>query len=596
MEVLIVCAVLLITLVLFFTEIIPIEITALSAVGLLIVTQVLSPTEALGGFSNPAPITVAAMLILGHGLIRTGVVFKLGNSLSKVGGSSEGQLLSIIIPMIAIFSAFISNTAAVAIFLPMILGIAREKKLRSSKLLIPLSYAAIMGGVCTYIGSSTNIIVGSIFTSHTSETFHMFEFTSLGVLLLVVGGLYMLTIGQYSLPSRPDKTSLTDSYLLRDYLTELVIQKNSQLINKTLKETNFNDTLDIEVLEIRRGEDKFQILLDEIHLKVNDILIVKGGLPNILKLRDSEGVGILPEVKLGDADLQSDDVLLAEAVVSSESSLAGKTLEELNFQQRFQATTLAIRRHGGPILEKLGRVRLRAGDLLLMLVRKNILNNLRQNQDFLIVIDKADKHNFKLSKTPISICIFVGVIFVATTNLLPLPHPLMVAAMSGALLMVLTRCLTPQEAYQAVDWRIIILIGATLSLGKAMEETGTAILIADSILQWLKPFGPSAVLGGLYLITMTLSAFISNNATATLLTPIAISIASQGTWDPRPFSFCIAFAASCSFLTPIGYQTNTMVYGPGGYRFKDYLRAGLVLSLLNWVITTLLIPIIWPFH
>ncbi len=596
MEVLIVCAVLLITLVLFFTEIIPIEITALSAVGLLIVTQVLSPTEALGGFSNPAPITVAAMLILGHGLIRTGVVFKLGNSLSKVGGSSEGRLLSIIIPMIAIFSAFISNTAAVAIFLPMILGIAREKKLRSSKLLIPLSYAAIMGGVCTYIGSSTNIIVGSIFTSHTSETFHMFEFTSLGALLLVVGGLYMLTIGQYSLPSRPDKTSLTDSYLLRDYLTELVIQKNSQLINKTLKETNFNDTLDIEVLEIRRGEDKFQILLDEIHLKVNDILIVKGGLPNILKLRDSEGVGILPEVKLGDADLQSDDVLLAEAVVSSESSLAGKTLEELNFQQRFQATTLAIRRHGGPILEKLGRVRLRAGDLLLMLVRKNILNNLRQNQDFLIVIDKADKHNFKLSKTPISICIFVGVIFVATTNLLPLPHPLMVAAMSGALLMVLTRCLTPQEAYQAVDWRIIILIGATLSLGKAMEETGTAILIADSILQWLKPFGPSAVLGGLYLITMTLSAFISNNATATLLTPIAISIASQGTWDPRPFAFCIAFAASCSFLTPIGYQTNTMVYGPGGYRFKDYLRAGLVLSLLNWVITTLLIPIIWPFH
>jgi len=595
-EVLIVCAVLLITLVLFFTEIIPIEITALSAVGLLIVTQVLSPTEALGGFSNPAPITVAAMLILGHGLIRTGVVFKLGNSLSKVGGSSEGQLLSIIIPMIAIFSAFISNTAAVAIFLPMILGIAREKKLRSSKLLIPLSYAAIMGGVCTYIGSSTNIIVGSIFTSHTSETFHMFEFTSLGVLLLVVGGLYMLTIGQYSLPSRPDKTSLTDSYLLRDYLTELVIQKNSQLINKTLKETNFNDTLDIEVLEIRRGEDKFQIQLDEIHLKVNDILIVKGGLPNILKLRDSEGVGILPEVKLGDADLQSDDVLLAEAVVSSESSLAGKTLEELNFQQRFQATTLAIRRHGGPILEKLGRVRLRAGDLLLMLVRKNILNNLRQNQDFLIVIDKADKHNFKLSKTPISICIFVGVIFVATTNLLPLPHPLMVAAMSGALLMVLTRCLTPQEAYQAVDWRIIILIGATLSLGKAMEETGTAILIANNILQWLKPFGPSAVLGGLYLITMALSAFISNNAAATLLTPIAISIASQGTWDPRPFSFCIAFAASCSFLTPIGYQTNTMVYGPGGYRFKDYLRAGLVLSLLNWVITTLLIPIIWPFH
>ena len=556
----------------------------------------LSPTDALAGFSNSAPITVAAMLILGHGLIRTGVVSKIGNSLSRIGGSSEGRLLSIIIPMIAIFSAFISNTAAVAIFLPMVLGIAREKKLRSSKLLIPLSYAAIMGGVCTYIGSSTNIIVGSIYTNHTSETFHMFEFTGLGILLLVVGGLYMLTIGQYSLPSRPDKTSLTDSYLLRDYLTELVIQKDSQLINKTLKETNFHDTLDIEVLEIRRGEDKFQISLDEIHLKVNDILIVKGGLPNILKLRDSEGVDILPEVKLGDADLQSDDVLLAEAVISSESSLAGKTLEELNFQQRFQATTLAIKRHGGPILEKLGRVRLRAGDLLLMLVRKTILNNLKQNQDFLIVIDKADKQSFRLSKTPISICIFVGVIFVATTNLLPIPQPLMVGAMSGALLMVLTRCLTPQEAYQAVDWRIIILIGATLSLGKAMEETGTAILIADGILQWLKPFGPAVVIGGLYLITITLSAFISNNATATLLTPIAISIASQGTWDPRPFAFCIAFAASCSFLTPIGYQTNTMVYGPGGYQFKDYLRAGLVLSLLNWLIATLLIPIIWPFY
>lgn len=596
MDVLIVCLILLITLVLFFTEIIPIEITALSAAGLLIVTQVLSPTEALAGFTNPAPITVAAMLILGHGLIRTGIIFKLGKSLSRIGGSSEGQLLSIIIPMIAIFSAFISNTAAVAIFLPMILGIAREKRLRSSKLLIPLSYAAIMGGVCTYIGSSTNIIVGSIFTNHTSETLHMFEFTTLGVLLLVIGGLYMLTIGQYSLPSRPDKLSLTDSYLLRDYLTELVIQKNSQLINKTLKETNLNEDLDIEVLEIRRGEDKFQIPLDAIHLKVNDILIVKGSLQNILKIRDSEGVDILPEVKLGDADLQSDDVLLAEAIISGDSTLAGKTLEELNFQQRFQAITLAIKRQGDPILEKLGKVRLRAGDLLLMVVRKTILNNLKQNQDFLIIMDKSKKTSFRTSKTPIAIFIFVGVIFLATTNILPISQPLMVAAMSGALLMVLTRCLTPQEAYQAVDWKIIILIGATLSLGKAMEETGTAVLIANNILQWLKPFGPIAVLGGLYLITMALSAFISNNATAALLTPIAISIANQGTWDARPFAFCIAFAASCSFLTPIGYQTNTMVYGPGGYQFKDYLRAGLALSLLNWIITTLLIPIIWPIY
>ncbi len=588
---LIVSAILLLTLVLFVTELFPIDLTALLVVGLLILTGVLTPAEGFSGFSHPAPVTVAAMMVLSAGLLRTGAVAKLGQKVSSLGGSSEFSQLVVIFPVVALFSAFISNTAAVAMFIPLVLNIAREKKLSPSKMLLPLSYAAILGGACTYIGTSTNIIVGTIYAGGNRPPLQMFEFSGLGLVLLGLGAAYMLAIGQRKLPNRPTEASLTEGYRLREYLTELLIREDSPLLDKRLRETDFSQQLDIEVLEIQRGREKLRLFLQEIRLKDGDILIVKGNLDNILKVRDTEGVDILADVKLSDGDLKSEDITLAEAVISPESSLIGLTLKEANFRQRYQATALAIRRHGSQIRDKLGRVRLRVGDMLLVQVRKQILGNLRQDSDFMLILEESQGSDFRLSKLPFAVLIFLGVIAAAAFQKLDIE----LAALFGALLMVFTRCLTLRQAYLAVDWRIVILIGGTLALGAAMEKTGTANLIADSLVGWSGALGPVALIAVLYLATMGMTEIMSNNATAALLTPIAISIAHQGGWDPRPFAFCVAFAASCSFLTPIGYQTNTMVYGPGGYRFTDYFKVGAWLSLISWLAATLLIPRIWPF-
>ena len=592
LETLIVSAILLLALVLFVTELVPIDLTALLIVGLLILTGVLTPAEGFSGFSHPAPVTVAAMLVLSAGLIRTGAVAKLGQKVSALGGSSELSHLAVIIPVVALMSAFVSNTAAVAMFIPLVLNIAREKNLSPSKMLLPLSYAAILGGACTYIGTSTNIIVGTIYAAGGRPPLQMFEFSGLGMVLLGLGAVYMLSIGQRNLPSRPTEASLTEGYRLREYLTELVIRADSPLLDKTLKETDFSQQLDIEVLEIQRGQYKLRLFIQDIQLKRGDVLIVKGSLENILKIRDTEGVDILAEVKLSDRDLKSEDVTLAEAVISPDSFLIGRTLKEANFRQRYQATALAIRRHGSQIRDKLGRVRFQVGDMLLVQVRKVVLGNLRQDSDFMLILEESQGSDFRFSKLPIAALIFLGVIVAAASRELSIE----LAALFGAMAMVLTRCITLQQAYRTVDWRIVILIGGTLALGTAMEKTGTANLIAESLVAWSGALGPVALIAVLYLLTLGMTELMSNNATAALLTPIAISIAHHGGWDPRPFVFCVAFAASCSFLTPIGYQTNTMVYGPGGYRFTDYFKMGVWLSLISWLTATLLIPRIWPFN
>ena len=441
METLIVSAILLLALVLFATELVPIDLTALLVVGALILTEVLTPAEGFSGFSHPAPVTVAAMLVLSAGLIRTGAVAKLGQKVSEMGGRSEFSQLAVIIPVIAVLSAFISNTAAVAMFIPLVLNIAREKNLSPSKMLLPLSYAAILGGACTYFGTSTNIIVGTIYADGGLPPLQMFEFTSLGLVLLGLGAVYMLTIGQRNLPYRPTEASLTEGYRLREYLTELVIRADSPLLDKTLRETDFSRLLGIEVLEIQRGNHKLRLFLQEIRLRASDILIVKGNLEKILKIRDTQGVDILAEVKLSDRDLKSEDVTLAEAVISPDSFLIGRTLKEANFRQRYQATALAIRRHGSQIRDKLVRVRLQVGDMLLVQVRKGVLGNLRHDSDFMLILEESQGSDFRFSKLPIAVLIFLGVIAAVASQRLPIE----LAALFGAVLMVLTRCITLRQ-------------------------------------------------------------------------------------------------------------------------------------------------------
>lgn len=591
MELALVFIVLAVALVLFVTEAIPIDVTALLILVALVVSGVLTPEEGVRGFSNPAPVTVAAVLVLSAGLIRTGAVARLGASFSRMGGSAEVGQMSVILISVGILSAFINNTAAVAMFIPIVLGIARDKKISPSKLLIPVSFAGILGGICTYIGTSTNIIVGSILEEQGFEPFRMFEFSPLGGLFLVLGVVYLLIFGRKLLPARKSQDDLTKDYHLREYLTELIIQSRSRLIGKTLKESKLSLENDIQVLEIRRNKERLTSLLPEIALEEGDVLIVKGNIDNIIRVRESEGVAIHPRVKFQDEDLESPDVVLAECVISARSGLIGKTIKQIDFRRRFQATALAIRRHGGEFQEKLGRVKLHFGDTLLIQGRRDRLQGLRDSQDFMLIMEDSSTPRYRKQKMAVCVAIFAAVIVLAAAGIVPI----MVAAMLGAVTMVITRCLTIQEGYEAIDMRIIFLIAGTLSLGLALQKTGGAELIANLVIRFAGPYGPSAVLAVLYLLTMVLTELMSNNATAALLTPIAIEIAAGMGVDVRPFAFCIAFAASASFLSPIGYQTNTLVYGPGGYKFTDYFKVGWPISLSIWVLATLLIPVLWPF-
>ncbi|MEM7350291.1 MAG: SLC13 family permease [Acidobacteriota bacterium] len=591
MELTIVFIILAAAIVLFVTEAIPIDVTALLILATLIATGVLTPEEGVRGFANPAPITVAAVLVLSAGLIRTGAVVRLGTSLSQLGGSAEVGQMAVILVTVGVMSAFINNTAAVAMFIPIVLGIARDRKMSPSKLLIPVSFAGILGGICTYIGTSTNIIVGSILEEKGYEPFRMFEFSPLGSLFLILGIAYLLTLGRKLLPTRRADNDLTAGYHLREYLTELVIQPRSRLIGKTLKASKLSQANDIEVLEIRRNKERLGSLLPEIILREGDLLIVKGNIDNIMRVREAEGVAIHARVKFSDEDLQSPDVVLAECVISANSGLIGKTIKEIDFRKRFLATALAIRRHGGEIREKLGKVRLHFGDTLLIQGRRDRLQSLTDSQEFMLIMEDSSTPRYRKRKMTAAVGIFAAVVAMAALGIMPI----MVAALLGSLAMVLTRCLTIQEGYEAIDMRIVFLIAGTLSLGLAMQKTGGAELIAGKVIDLAGPYGPRAVLAVLYLLTMVLTELMSNNATAALLTPIAIEIAAGMGVDVRPFAFCIAFAASASFLSPIGYQTNTLVYGPGGYQFTDYFKVGFPISLTVWLLSTLLIPVLWPF-
>ncbi len=592
MELAIVFIVLGVAIVLFVSEVIPIDVTALVILGALVVTGVLTPEEGVRGFSNPAPVTVAAVLVLSAGLIKTGAMVKLGTRISRLGGSGEVAQMSVILITVGVMSAFLNNTAAVAMFIPIVLAVARDKKISPSKLLIPLSFAGILGGLCTYIGTSTNIIVGSILEDQGHEPFEMFEFTPLGALFLVLGVGYLLLLGRRLLPSRVTDDDLTAGYHLRRYLTELVIQPRSRLIGKTLKESKLSLANDIQVLEIQRDKERLATLLPEIVLEEGDLLVVKGNIDNIIRIRGSEGVAIHPRVKFRDEDLESPDVMLAEAVISASSGLIGRTIKEIDFRKRFQATALAIRRHGGEIREKLGKVRLHFGDTLLIQGRRDRLQGLRDSHDFMLIMEDSSTPKYRKRKVTVAVAILLAVILTAALGFMPI----MVAALIGALAMVLTRCLTIQEGYQAIDMRIIFLIAGTLSLGLALQKTGGAELIAGKLIDLAGPYGPRVVLAVLYLLTMVLTETMSNNATAALLTPIAIELAGGMGVDVRPFAFCIAFAASASFLSPIGYQTNTLVYGPGGYRFTDYMKVGFPISLGTWLLSVALIPVLWPFY
>jgi di/tricarboxylate transporter len=601
-------AVLLAVILAFFREWAAPDVVALSALGALLLLGVLPLSDiiengmvlergVLSVFSNGAPITVACMFILSAGLERTGVIDAMGKFFSRVAGKSEIRVLLVMMFMVALLSAFVNNTPIVVVFLPIVLAHARATNLRASKLLIPLSFASILGGTCTLTGTSTTLIVDGIAQDYGQEAFGMFEVTPLGLIYLFVGFVYIVTIGRKLLPSRSSLSELIDPDLTREVLTQFQVEPGSPLVGKTLIESLLKTYPRARVLEVRRRGRSLDVPIDELVIFEKDKLLLVLNGTAFKELRKDPGVSFEGQNDLSLTQVETRELKLLEGIIGPRSQLVGKSLKEIGFRRNFGINVLAIHRQGVNLHDSLNKVRLAFGDTLFMEGEPDTFKRLQQQKDFVSISETPD---FIVDKTKIWLGVGITMAFVigATFDLLGVPA----LAILAALAMILTRCVTAHQAYDSIQWNIVFLIFGMLALGLAMDQSGAAQVLVDGIMALCGDFSPFVILAIVYLLSSTLTELISNNAVAALLTPIVIGIAEKMSWqgeigvDARPFIVALIFGCSASFATPIGYQTNTYVYGAGGYKFTDFPRIGVPLNLVLWVVASLMIPVFWPFR
>lgn len=588
-DMIVVLAVVLLAIILFATERFPVDQVALTIMAILLLTGLITPQDGIAGFSNTATVTVGAMFVLSAGLFRTGVVNYLGAIVVKLFQFNLWVALLATMILVGGLSAFVNNTPVVAIFLPIMLGVARDIRTPASKLLMPLSFASMFGGVCTLIGSSTNILISSIAVRHDQLPFDMFELSALGLIFFAAGTVYMMVIGIRLLPERESEASLADKFDLGEYITEIILLPEAKSVGTQLTNCPLIEELGVRILEVSRDGKRLPVFPDPT-LAAGDVLRVAGDVKKIQALQERAGISIRPSMRLTDSEGESEDLLLVEAIVAPMSNLAGRSLKQSQFRSRFKGTVLALRHRGTLMRENVEDTRLRSGDSLLVEIDKDHIDRLRSSSEF-VFISEVGIPTFRKAKLIPALLIVAGVVSAAATGIVNI----VVAAIAGSVMLVLFRCITMEEAYKAIDWKVIFLLAGTLSLGLALEKTGTAAFISTHLITFVGDLGPVALVAAFYLLTSLLTETMSNNATAVLLAPIAIGSAQAMGIDARPLLMAVAFAASASFMTPVGYQTNTMIYGVGRYRFSDFMRVGGPLNVVFWILATLLIPHFWPF-
>ena len=571
-------------LILFSIETIPADVVALAVMLALILLGILPAEQAFQGFGSDTSIMILGLLILTAALVRTGVVQLMARRILRSVGDSKNRLYWLLMSTAGVMSAFISNTATAAFFVPMTIGLSRRLKIHPSKLLMPLAFATILASSVTLVGTSTNVVVSGLMTQYGLAPLGMFELTPVGVPILIVGLLYMYFIGRHLIPVRDGGESDFQKEVL-PYCSEFEVTDESPWLGKTLDEVALGKEYDLTVLRIVKPNGLTIEPRASTMLASGDKLLVEGQRDNLVALKDQNVVAFTGEFP----DQELTNVLpMAEVILLPGSPLVGRTLWGVNFRDRYGMQVLGINRKGESLHHRISRTRLQVGDQLLLQGDQETLNGLSKNNNFRVVSAKLDLMP-ETEKAPAALFIFAGVIALVAFNILSLP----VAVMLGALASFVTRCITPTEAYRRVNWNVWILISSMLALGQAMEVSGLANLIAQQIVTLVGATHPVLLLAAFFFLSLLLTQPMSNQAAAVVVIPIAIQTATQLGLNPRSFAVMIAVGASCSFITPLE-PACLMVYGPGNYRFFDFFKVGSLLTVLIFAIAIVMVPWLWP--
>lgn len=601
-EIAITLGLLIIALILFGMEKLPVDVIGLILVIGLVLTGVLSINEGIAGFGDNIIITIGGLFVLTGGLIKTGLVDLIGRRLYKIAGNNEFVLTALIMAVAAVSASVLKNTTTTAMFLPVVIGLAERAKIPPSKLLMPLAFGAILGGSCTLIGTSTNLAVSGAMQKLADKVppefgaqlyaYSMFELTLVGVIIVAVGMIYMLFFGSRMLPRRGGEDSFTEQYRIREYISELLVLPGSHLIGKTLREANLNTELELNVIGIIRDDKQIISPASRERINLNDLLIVEGKISNILNVKTEVGLEIKPDFKLNDGVLEADDIELFEVMVLRDSKMVGQTLKTLRFRQNYDLTVLAINRHGETFLEKMSEVQLKFGDVLLVQGRRRRIEPLVVDGELLLLED-VSKESMRTEKRKWALAAFGLFLALSLSKVITgFDVPLAIAVLLGVLLLLATKTVRYAELYSLIDFRLLVLIACMMSFGVAMEKTGTDKYLADLIVYYFQAYGATAVLAGFFVLTVILTQPMSNQAAALVVLPVAIKTAVLLNLNPRTFAVAITYAASFSFITPLE-PACILVYTPGRYKFMDFVKIGTILTIVVFIVAIWLVPIFW---
>ena len=594
---------LLIAVVLFASERIPVDVVGIMLVIGLVLTNVLTVQEGLSGFGDNVIIIIGGLFVLTGGLVKTGIVDLIGRRLYRFAGNNEFLLTTLIMVVAAFAASVLKNTTTTAMFVPVVLGLANRAKISPSKLLMPLAFGAILGGSCTLIGTSTNLAVSSALQRYQNDPtlaayheqlqpYSMFELTTVGVIIFVVGLLYMLFIGIRMLPNRGGEDSLTEQYHIREYISEVFVAPGSDLIGKTLGDANINFEFDLNVIGIIRGREERVAPSPKETIEMGDLLIVQGKIADILNIKSEAGLEIKADFRLNDEDLETDEVQLLEVMVMRDSSLVGQTLKSADFRQNYKLTVLAINRHGETFLEQISTVPLKFGDVLLVQGNRRSIEPYVTRGEILLLED-VSAGSLRTEKRGWAIAAFGLFLALSLSKTITgYEVPLAIAALLGVLLLLATKTVRYPELYSLIDFRLLVLIACMMSFGVAMEKTGTDKYLAGLIVQYFSDYGSVAVLAGFFALTVALTQPMSNQAAALVVLPVAIKTAVALGLNPRTFAVAVTFAASFSFITPLE-PACVLIYTPGRYKFMDFVKIGTILTIVVFIVAIVLVPIFW---